>query len=105
MFPPDVIAAAASWSMFDRADWAVMLSCFACLWHEVVDKFVKTDRMDIEMLIGYLKTPAAAKAVAAYTSEWGYPPHPHTLVQNYIEGDSTSPKKRKRSINIRRSPP
>ena len=97
----DVIAAAASLLMFDRTDWAVMLSCFACLWQEVVDKFIDTIMVDLESLTAYLGSPAAAESVAAYTTKWGYPPHPHTLVRERvllsIAGESTSPKKRKRS--------
>merc|ERR1712078_227151 len=42
LFQPDVSAAAASLCIFNRTDWAVMLSCFACLWQEVVDKFIST---------------------------------------------------------------
>ena len=87
--------------MFDRADWAVMLSCFACLWQEVVEKFINTSMVDLESLTDYLGSPAAAESVAAYTEKYGYPPHPHTVVSQYAsskeagEQQGLQPKRRK----------
>ena len=80
LLQPDVSAAAASKCMFDRTDWAVMLSCFACLWQEVVEKFINTSMVDLNRLTEYLGSPAAAESVAAYIRKWGYPPHPYTVV-------------------------
>ena len=95
--------------MFDRTDWAVMLSCFACLWQEVVDKFIDTSVVDLESLTEYLGSPEAAESVAAYTEKYGYPPHPCTVVSQYIErvkceaGEQEfeqPKKKRKRALDV-----
>ena len=36
----DTVSVAFSYAVFGRADWAIMLSCFTCLWSEVEKKFV-----------------------------------------------------------------
>ena len=71
-----------------------------------MDKFIDTSVVDLESLTEYLGSPAAAESVAAYTQEWGYPPHPHTLVSQYIEQvkceageqEGEQPKKKRKRV-------
>ena len=105
-FQPGDIAAAASLCMFNRSDLAVMLSCFACLWQEVVEKFINTSMIDLDSLTEYLGSPEAAESVAAYTEKYGYPPHPCTVVSQYIEQvkceageqEGEQPKKKRKRV-------
>ena len=51
-FDPDVSAVSLSHAFFGRADWALMFSCYACLWSEVFDKGL----MESNALINLLKS-------------------------------------------------
>ena len=99
LFEPDVVAAAASASVFGRTDWAVMLSCMACLWHEVKEKFVDTGKITLDVLLQKLRSSDTADFLINWKKKHGFSPHPHTFV-SALMGDMDgegSPNKRKRS--------
>ena len=78
-----VVSVALSQAVFGRADWAIMLSCFACLWAEVVEKFVDTGAWKLEDLLEVLRSGKLASPVAAYTQAHGCAPHPWVLFDIY----------------------
>ena len=57
IFPPSWSAAELSRFMFDRPDLAILASCYACLWHDVREKFDET-RVMAAALSGRLERQA-----------------------------------------------
>ena len=105
IFEPDVIADQASECMFGRTDWAVMLSCFACLWHEVKEKFVDTGKIGLDVLLEKLRSKDAADVVADWKKKYGLSPHPHSVAVALMgEGGGVQLPKRKRLHSIPQQP-
>ena len=101
IFEPDVVAAAASATVFGRTDWAVMLSCFACLWHEVKEKFVDAGKIELDVLLEKLRSSDTADFLVDWKNKHGFSPHPHTFVSELM-GDMDGegpPKKSKRNTS------
>ena len=99
IFEPDAVAAAASAAVFGRTDWAVMLSCFACLWHEVKVKYVDAGKMELDVLLAKIRSTDTVDFVVDWKKKHGFSPHPHTLVcelMGDMDGESP-PKKSKKS--------
>ena len=95
LFDADVTAAAASACMFGRTDWAVMLSCCACLWHEVKLKLIDQGKITLDGLLEKLRGNDAAELVAKYKDKHGFSPHPFVLASQFVqETDGQSPPKR-----------
>ena len=80
-----VVSVALSYAVFGRTDWAIMLSCFACLWCEVVSKRVDTDQWDMHKLLELLRSGTLSSLVAEYKQEHGYAPHPFMLMEIYAK--------------------
>ena len=78
-----VVSVALSQAVFGRADWAIMLSCFACLWAEVVEKFVDTGAWKLEDLLEVLRSGQLTSPVAVYTQAHGFAPHPWVFFDIY----------------------
>ena len=78
-----VVSVALSYAVFGRTDWAIMLSCFACLWCEVVSKRVDTDQWNMHKLLELLRSGTLSSLVAEYKQEHGYAPHPFILMEIY----------------------
>ena len=77
------ISVSLSHAVFGRTDWAIMLSCFACLWSEVVRKRVDTGEMSLADLLYLLRSGKLSSIVAEYKQAHGYAPHPLTLMEIY----------------------
>ena len=82
-----------SHAVFGRADWAILLSCFACLWSGVVEEFVDTGAWTLSDLLEVLRSGKLTSHVASYKSAHGYAPHPYVLFENYTlrEPDPPAP--------------
>ena len=80
-----VVSVALSHVAFGRTDWAIMLSCFACLWSEVVSKRVDTDQWNMHKLLELLRSGTLSSLVAEYKQEHGYAPHPFILMKIYAK--------------------
>ena len=78
-----VVSVALSQAVFGRADWAIMLSCFACLWAEVVEKFVDTGAWKLEDLLEVLRSGKLPSHVRMYTQAHGCAPHPWVFFDIY----------------------
>ena len=81
------VSVALSHAVFGRADWAILLSCFACLWSEVVEKFVDTGAWTLSDLLEVLRSGKLTSHVASYKSAHGYAPHPYVLFEIYVLSD------------------
>ena len=76
-----------------------MLSCFACLWHEVKVKYVDAGKMELDVLLAKIRSTDTADFVVDWKKKHGFSPHPHTLVcelMGDMDGESP-PKKSKKS--------
>ena len=82
-FPPSTSAGAVSHFIFGRFDWPLLLSCFACLWHESCES-----EGDQSELVG-------SETLLSFATSWwqrnGIAPHPSVLLAAY-HAASLSPK-------------
>ena len=98
VFDCDVNASALSYFFFGRTDWALFLSCFACLWGEVHES--DTDVDDV------VKSEALLEYAAAWRKKNGIAPHPSVLLHDFREslGEDASGRRTKKrrvcAINI-----
>ena len=76
---------ALSHAVFGRTDWAIMLSCFACLWSEVVSKRVDKGEWSIDKLLELLRSGRLSSIVAEYKQAHGYAPHPFVIMEIYYD--------------------
>ena len=80
-------AGAMSYFIFGRVDWPLLLSCFACLWHESYE----SDGDQSEL--------AGSETLSEFATSWwqrnGIAPHPSVLLADYR--DSLSPKAPRKS--------
>ena len=103
-----VVSVAFSHAVFGRADWAIMLSCFACLWGEVVEKFVDTGAWKLNDLLEVLRSDKLTSFVAVYTQAQGFAPHPCVLFEIYNrsgEHCKRPPSKRAATGRLVKHPP
>ena len=105
------VSVALSHAVFGRTDWAIMLSCFACLWSEVVAKRVITKEWSLEELLELLRSGRLSSIVAEYKQAHGYAPHPFTLLEIYeknhrgvLDSHPTPRMKLKREADSRQAP-
>ena len=77
------VSVALSHAVFGRTDWAIMLSCFACLWSEVVTKRVYTKQWSLRDLLELLRSGRLSSIVAEYNRTQGYAPHPFKFMEIY----------------------
>ena len=70
--------------VFGRSDWGIFLSSFACLWHDVVCRYVKDDA-DFEGLSTFLSTEAFRERARLSKDEAGHSICPVNLVQDFFE--------------------
>ena len=85
IFRSDVVASAASHCIFQRDDWGMMFSCFACLWNEVKVKVVDEGVMNLNDLLDELRDEGFRQYVSQWTIEHGIVPAPFTATQGYLE--------------------
>ena len=74
-FDSDLSAGALSDFFFGRADWPLLLSCFACLWHETA-----AEESDVADLVQSENLPSFA---FAWRLRNGINPHPSVLLADY----------------------
>ena len=74
-FDPMTSAGALSHFFFGRADWPLLLSCFACLWHETIDSCDGVCEL------------AGSEVLHSFAFSWrlrnGIAPHPSVLLADY----------------------
>ena len=95
----NVVSVALSYAVFGRVDWAIMLSCFVCLWMEVLDRFVDGGAWKLNDLLDVLRSGTLASIVAAYTTEHGFAPHPYVLFEIFLRPDKGPPSKKRAANN------
>ena len=85
-----------SYLCFGRTDWGLLVSCFACLWHELIKLVTKTPKKWGD--IGEYRALVASEPFAAYvrtqnTKNDGLTSVPVNLVSGYVR-DVGNPNKR-----------
>ena len=74
-FEPNTSAGALSHFFFGRVDWPLLLSCFACLWHETLE--IHCDAAEL----------AGSEELRSYAFTWrlrdAIAPHPSVLLADY----------------------
>ena len=85
IFNSDVVACAASRCIFQRDDWAMMLSCFACLWNKVKEKVVDEGVMSLTDLLDTLRGWEFREFVREWILEHNVVPAPFTVTSAYLE--------------------
>ena len=84
-----------SHAVFGRADWAVMLSCFACLWSEVIAKFVDTGVLTMSGLLDLLASDELPAIALRYRQTHGIAPLPIVLLEGYVSSRKTCKRRRR----------
>ena len=100
-----IVSVALSHAVFARADWAIMLSCFACLWSEVVTKLVDKKVWKLTDLLSLLRSGRLSSIVAEYKQAHGCAPHPFALMEIYEKNHPSvlefhpTPRMKKRGVD------
>ena len=94
------VSVALSYAVFNRADWAIMLSCFACLWSEVVTKILDEGVCRLYDLLKLLRSGGLSSFVAEYTQTHGFAPHPVVLINDYLSSHPLPSKKRRADSKV-----
>jgi hypothetical protein len=95
--PAQVVSVSFSYAVLCRADWAVMLSCFACLWSEVMAKLVDTGVLGMSALIKLVISDELAANAVEYRQTHGISATPYVLIEDYLQEDrGIDPKKKRR---------
>ena len=99
----DVVSVALSHAIFGRTDWPIMLSCFACLWSEVVTRLVESKVWKLADLLSLLRSGKLSSIVADYRQAHGFAPHPFVLMEIYMQSQTEelhpTPRMKKRGVS------
>ena len=95
-FDSSTSAGAVSHFIFGRVDWPLLLSCFACLWHESCESY--GDQSEL----------AGSESLFSFATSWwqrnGIAPHPSVLMRDYRASISpTPPRSRKKRASAEMS--
>ena len=70
--------------VFGRSDWGIFVSLFACLWHDVITRYVKDDA-DFEGLSNLLSTEPFRERARLSKEEAGHSICPANLVHDFFQ--------------------